>query len=154
MPDINNSADNVINQLGRIISGNTDTAQSLGVRLENAKADLDNAWTALSRPWSGQKEYDELTDRIAKMDMEIKGRPAQQQDDMEDGMQADLAEATFRSNGQEALKPRTTRHTRPIFPPWTWTNRKFRSRTLRRPRQRHAGRAGPQHVTSSMRPKA
>lgn len=104
MPDINNSADNVINQLGRIISGNTDTAQSLGVRLENAKADLDNAWTALSRPWSGQKEYDELTDRIAKMGMEIKGRPAQQQDDMEDGMQADLAEATFRSNGQEGAQ--------------------------------------------------
>lgn len=104
MPDINNSADNVINQLGRIISGNTDTAQSLGVRLENAKADLDNAWTALSRPWSGQKEYDELTDRITKMDMEIKGRPAQQQDDMEDGMQADLAEATFRSNGQEGAQ--------------------------------------------------
>lgn len=104
MPDINNSADNGINQLGRIISGNTDTAQSLGVRLENAKADLDNAWTALSRPWSGQKEYDELTDRIAKMDMEIKGRPAQQQDDMEDGMQADLAEATFRSNGQEGAQ--------------------------------------------------
>ena len=104
MPDINNSADNVINQLGRIISGNTDTAQSLGVRLENAKADLDNAWTALSRPWSGQKEYDELTDRIAKMDMEIKGWPAQQQDDMEDGMQADLAEATFRSNGQEGAQ--------------------------------------------------
>lgn len=104
MPDINNSADNVINQLGRIISGNTDTAQSLGARLENAKADLDNAWTALSRPWSGQKEYDELTDRIAKMDMEIKGRPAQQQDDMEDGMQADLAEATFRSNGQEGAQ--------------------------------------------------
>lgn len=104
MPDINNSADNVINQLGRIISGNTDTAQSLGVRLENAKADLDNAWTALSRPWSGQKEYDELTDRIAKIDMEIKGRPAQQQDDMEDGMQADLAEATFRSNGQEGAQ--------------------------------------------------
>lgn len=104
MPDINNSADNVINQLGRIISGNTDTAQSLGVRLENAKADLDNAWTALSRPWSGQKEYDELTDRIAKTDMEIKGRPAQQQDDMEDGMQADLAEATFRSNGQEGAQ--------------------------------------------------
>lgn len=104
MPDINNSADNVINQLGRIISGNTDTAQSLGVRLENAKANLDNAWTALSRPWSGQKEYDELTDRIAKMDMEIKGRPAQQQDDMEDGMQADLAEATFRSNGQEGAQ--------------------------------------------------
>lgn len=104
MPDINNSADNVINQLGRIISGNTDTAQSLGVRLENAKADLDNAWTALSRPWSGQKEYDELTDRIAKMDMEIKERPAQQQDDMEDGMQADLAEATFRSNGQEGAQ--------------------------------------------------
>lgn len=104
MPDINNSADNVINQLGRIISGNTDTAQSLGVRLENAKADLDNAWTALSRPWSGQKEYDELTDRIAKMDMEIKGRPAQQQDDMEDSMQADLAEATFRSNGQEGAQ--------------------------------------------------
>lgn len=104
MPDINNSADNVINQLGRIISGNTDTAQSLGVRLENAKADLDNAWTALSRPWSGQKEYDELTDRIAKMDMEIKGRPAQQQDDMEDGMQADLAEVTFRSNGQEGAQ--------------------------------------------------
>lgn len=104
MPDINNSADNVINQLGRIISGNTDTAQSLGVRLENAKADLDNAWTALSRPWSGQKEYDELTDRIAKMDMEIKGQPAQQQDDMEDGMQADLAEATFHSNGQEGAQ--------------------------------------------------
>ena len=104
MPDINNSADNVINQLGRIISGNTDTAQSLGVRLENAKADLDNAWTALSRPWSGQKEYDELIDRIAKMDMEIKGRSAQQQDDMEDGMQADLAEATFRSNGQEGAQ--------------------------------------------------
>ncbi len=38
------------------------------------------------------------------MDMEIKGRPAQQQDDMEDGMQADLAEATFRSNGQEGAQ--------------------------------------------------
>lgn len=116
MPDINNSADNVINQLGRIISGNTDTAQSLGVRLENAKADLDNAWTALSRPWSGQKEYDELTDRIAKMDMEIKGRPAQQQDDMEDGMQADLAEATFRSNGQEGAQTADDPSYPPDFP--------------------------------------
>lgn len=105
MPDINNSADNVINQLGRIISGNTDTAQSLGVRLENAKADLDNAWTALSRPWSGQKEYDELTDQIAKMNLEIKhGKgptPAE-----EDG-QADLAEASFHSD--ESQEPQVVR---------------------------------------------
>lgn len=153
MPDINNSADNVINQLGRIISGNTDTAQSLGVRLENAKADLDNAWTALSRPWSGQKEYDELTDRIAKMDMEIKGRPAQQQDDMEDGMQADLAEATFRSNGQEGAQTADD----PSYPS------DFPAMDMDEPEipvpdpcvdPGSGMQDGPQHVTSSMRPKA
>ena len=37
-PDINNSADSVIRQLDRIISNNTNTAQSLGVKLGNAKA--------------------------------------------------------------------------------------------------------------------
>lgn len=93
MPDINNSADSVIRQLDRIISNNTDTAQSLGVKLGNAKASLESAWNALNQPWEGQKEYDDLTDQIAKMNLEIKHgqdtTPAG-----EDG-QADLAEASF-----------------------------------------------------------
>lgn len=93
VPDINNSADSVIRQLDRIIANNTDTAQSLGVKLGNAKASLESAWNALNQPWEGQKEYDDLTDQIAKMNLEIKhGKgptPAE-----EDG-QADLAEASF-----------------------------------------------------------
>lgn len=97
MPDINNSADSVIRQLDRIISNNTNTAQSLGVKLGNAKASLESAWNALNQPWEGQKEYDDLTDQIAKMNLEIKhGKgptPAE-----EDG-QADLAEASFHSDG-------------------------------------------------------
>ena len=40
VPDINNSADSVIRQLDRIISNNTNTAQSLGVKLGNARASL------------------------------------------------------------------------------------------------------------------
>ena len=95
-PDINNSADSVIRQLDRIISNNTNTAQSLGVKLGNAKASLESAWNALNQPWEGQKEYDDLTDQIAKMNLEIKhGKgptPAE-----EDG-QADLAEASFHSD--------------------------------------------------------
>ena len=55
VPDINNSADNVIRQLDRIIANNTDTAQSLGVKLGNAKASLESAWNALNQPWEGQK---------------------------------------------------------------------------------------------------
>lgn len=97
MPDINNSADSVIRQLDRIIANNTDTAQSLGVKLGNAKASLESAWNALNQPWEGQKEYDDLTGQIAKMNLEIKhGKgptPAG-----EDG-QADLAEASFHSDG-------------------------------------------------------
>ena len=97
MPDINNSADNVIRQLDRIISNNTNTAQSLGVKLGNAKASLESAWNALNQPWEGQKEYDDLTGQIAKMNLEIKHgqdtTPAG-----EDG-QADLAEASFHSDG-------------------------------------------------------
>ena len=72
VPDINNSADSVIRQLDRIISNNTNTAQSLGVKLGNAKASLESAWNALNTPWEGQKEYDDLTDQIAKMNLEIK----------------------------------------------------------------------------------
>ena len=72
VPDINNSADNVIRQLDRIIANNTDTAQGLRVRLDNAKANLESAWNVLNTPWEGQQEYDDLTDQIARMNLEIK----------------------------------------------------------------------------------
>lgn len=105
MPDINNSADNVIRQLDRIIANNTDTAQSLDVKLDKAKASLESAWNALNQPWEGQKEYDDLTDQIAKMNLEIKHgqdtTPAG-----EDG-QADLAEASFHSG--EPQEPQAAR---------------------------------------------
>lgn len=94
VPDINNSADNVIRQLDRIIANNIDTAQGLRVRLDNAKANLDSAWNALNTPWEGQQEYDDLTDQIAKMNLEIKNSqdtaPAGED---EHDTQADLAEA-------------------------------------------------------------
>lgn len=105
VPDINNSADSVIRQLDRIISNNTGTAQSLGVKLGNAKASLESAWNALNQPWEGQKEYDDLTGQIAKMNLEIKhGKgptPAE-----EDG-QADLAEASFHFD--ESQEPQVAR---------------------------------------------
>ena len=81
------------------------TAQSLGVKLGNAKASLESAWNALNQPWEGQKEYDDLTDQIAKMNLEIKhGKgptPAE-----EDG-QADLAEASFHFD--ESQEPQVVR---------------------------------------------
>lgn len=94
VPDINNSADNVIRQLDRIISNNTDTAQGLRVRLDNAKANLESAWNALNTPWEGQQEYDDLTDQIAKMNLEIKnGQDTAPAGEDEQDTQADLAEA-------------------------------------------------------------
>lgn len=94
VPDINNSADNVIRQLDRIIANNTDTAQGLRVRLDNAKANLESAWNALNTPWEGQQEYDDLTDQIAKMNLEIKNSQdtAPAGEDEQD-TQADLAKA-------------------------------------------------------------
>lgn len=100
VPDINNSADNVIRQLDRIIANNTDTAQGLRVRLDNAKANLESAWNALNTPWEGQQEYDDLTDQIAKMNLEIKnGRDTAPAGEDEHDMQADLAEASYHSDG-------------------------------------------------------
>nr|WP_304310882.1 LPD11 domain-containing protein [Bifidobacterium catenulatum] len=100
VPDINNSTDNVIRQLDRIIANNTDTAQGLRVRLDNAKANLESAWNALNTPWEGQQEYDDLTDQIAKMNLEIKNSqdtaPAGED---EHDTQADLAEASYHSDG-------------------------------------------------------
>ena len=100
VPDINNSADNVIRQLDRIIANNTDTAQGLRVRLDNAKANLESAWNALNTPWEGQQEYDDLTDQIAKMNLEIKNSqdtaPAGED---EHDTQADLAKASYHSDG-------------------------------------------------------
>lgn len=100
VPDINNSADNVIRQLDRIIANNTDTAQGLRVRLDNAKANLESAWNALNTPWEGQQEYDDLTDQIAKMNLEIKNSQdtAPAREDEQD-TQADLAEASYHSDG-------------------------------------------------------
>lgn len=100
VPDINNSADNVIRQLDRIIANNTDTAQGLRVRLDNAKANLESAWNALNTPWEGQQEYDDLTDQIAKMNLEIKNSQdtAPAGEDEQD-TQADLAEASYHSDG-------------------------------------------------------
>lgn len=100
VPDINNSADSVIRQLDRIIANNTDTAQGLRVRLDNAKANLESAWNALNTPWEGQQEYDDLTDQIAKMNLEIKNSQdtAPAGEDEQD-MQADLAEASYHSDG-------------------------------------------------------
>lgn len=100
VPDINNSADNVIRQLDRIIANNADTAQGLRVRLDNAKANLESAWNALNTPWEGQQEYDDLTDQIAKMNLEIKNSqdtaPAGED---EHDTQADLAKASYHSDG-------------------------------------------------------
>lgn len=100
VPDINNSADSVIRQLDRIIANNTDTAQGLRVRLDNAKANLESAWNALNTPWEGQQEYDDLTDQIAKMNLEIKNSqdtaPAGED---EHDTQADLAKASYHSDG-------------------------------------------------------
>lgn len=100
VPDINNSADNVIRQLDRIIANNTNTAQGLRVRLDNAKANLESAWNALNTPWEGQQEYDDLTDQIAKMNLEIKNSQdtAPAGEDEQD-TQADLAEASYHSDG-------------------------------------------------------
>lgn len=100
VPDINNSADNVIRQLDRIIANNTDTAQGLRVRLDNAKANLESAWNVLNTPWEGQQEYDDLTDQIAKMNLEIKNSQdtAPAGEDEQD-TQADLAEASYHSDG-------------------------------------------------------
>lgn len=100
VPDINNSADNVIRQLDRIIANNTDTAQGLRVRLDNAKANLESAWNALNTPWEGQQEYDDLTDQIAKMNLEIKnGQDTAPAGEDEQDTQADLAEASYHSDG-------------------------------------------------------
>lgn len=100
VPDINNSADNVIRQLDRIIANNTDTAQGLRVRLDNAKANLESAWNALNTPWEGQQEYDDLTDQIAKMNLEIKnGQDTAPSGEDEHDTQADLAEASYHSDG-------------------------------------------------------
>ena len=100
VPDINNSADNVIRQLDRIIANNADTAQGLRVRLDNAKANLESAWNALNTPWEGQQEYDDLTDQIAKMNPEIKNSQdtAPAGEDEQD-TQADLAKASYHSDG-------------------------------------------------------
>lgn len=100
VPDINNSADNVIRQLDRIIANNTDTAQGLRVRLDNANASLESAWNALNTPWEGQQEYDDLTDQIAKMNLEIKnGQDTAPAGEDEQDTQADLAEASYHSDG-------------------------------------------------------
>lgn len=100
VPDINNSADNVIRQLDRIIANNTDTAQGLRVRLDNAKANLESAWNALNTPWEGQQEYDDLTDQIAKMNLEIKNsQDTAPAGEGEHDTQADLAKASYHSDG-------------------------------------------------------
>lgn len=100
VPDINNSADNVIRQLDRIIANNTDTAQGLRVRLDNAKANLESAWNALNTPWEGQQEYDDLTDQIAKMNLGIKnGQDTAPAGEDEHDTQADLDEASYHSDG-------------------------------------------------------
>lgn len=94
VPDINNSADNAIRQLDRIIANNTGTAQGLRVKLDNAKANLESAWNALDTPWEGQQEYDDLTDQIAKMNLEIKNsQDTAPAGENEQDTQADLAKA-------------------------------------------------------------
>lgn len=110
VPDINNSADNVIRQLDRIIANNADTAQGLRVRLDNAKANLESAWNALNTPWEGQQEYDDLTDQIAKMNLEIKNSQdtAPAGEDEQD-TQANLAEASYHSD--EPAEAQATRVT-------------------------------------------
>lgn len=87
-------------RLDRIIANNTDTAQGLRVRLDNAKANLESAWNALNTPWEGQQEYDDLTDQIAKMNLEIKnGQDTAPAGEDEQDTQADLAEASYHSDG-------------------------------------------------------
>ena len=155
MPDINNSADNVINQLGRIISGNTDTAQSLGVRLEKRQGG------------SGQR-----VDRVVQAVERTEGiRRAHRQDRQNGHGDQGAARPTAGRHGRRHAggpsrghvplqRPgRRSNRGRPVIP--VRFSRHGHGRTgnsgpgpLRRPRQRHAGRAGPQHVTSSMRPKA
>ena len=49
----------------------------------------------MNQPWEGQKRYDDLTDQIAKMNLEIKH--GQDTTPAEEDGQADLAEASFHS---------------------------------------------------------
>lgn len=104
VPDATNSAHSVMEQLNTIISGNTGTAASLRTKLENAQADLDSAWNALNRPWSGQDEYDRLTAQISLMDTTLKNGP-QREPDETDGAQPDLAESALRTDGTESGLP-------------------------------------------------
>lgn len=104
VPDANNSAHSVMEQLNAIISGNTGTAASLGTKLENAKADLESAWNALNRPWSGQDEYDRLTAQISLMDTDLKNGPQREPDESDDA-QPDLAESALRADGTESDLP-------------------------------------------------
>ena len=54
----------------------------------------------MNTPWEGQQEYDDLTDQIAKMNLEIKNSqdtaPAGED---EHDTQADLAKASYHSDG-------------------------------------------------------
>ncbi len=93
MPDATNSAHSVMEQLNTIISANTDTAASVGTKLDNAKADLESAWNALNRPWSSQDEYDRLTAQISLMDTDLKNRPQHRDPDVD---RPDLAESALR----------------------------------------------------------
>lgn len=54
----------------------------------------------MNTPWEGQQEYDDLTDQIAKMNLEIKNSQdtAPAGEDEQD-TQADLAEASYHSDG-------------------------------------------------------
>ena len=145
-PDINNSADSVIRQLDRIISNNTGTAQSLGVKLGNAKASLESAWNALNQPWEGQKEYDDLTGQIAKMNLEIKhGQDTTSAG--EDG-QADLAEASFHSDGPK--EPQTSHVAAESGPSRdSGDDRRSDARSMRRSVRRWHRHVGTVHVTSA-----
>ena len=66
------ASDDALRQLGRLITSCLNPEKTLGTKIANAKADLKSAQNALAKPWEGQQEYDELTDRIARMDLEIK----------------------------------------------------------------------------------
>ena len=76
--------DDCLRQLGRVISGGLNPEQTIGAKLGNAKANLESAWSVLSKPWDGQQEYDELTDKIAKMDLAIKHGQAGDEVETED----------------------------------------------------------------------
>lgn len=96
-----------LRQLDSLITACLNPEKTLGTKIANVKADLKSAQNALAKPWEGQQEYEELTDRIAGMDLEIKHGQA------EDGIGED-ADTTQPEETPDARREQTETGEPPI----------------------------------------